>query len=70
MSAFNEWLNMLVGGNWADRLAYEKLVANHVTGKRKIDPSQWRGWPRLVFDHRGYRYDGVWTRPSAGSGVF
>jgi len=59
-----EWANMLVGGNWVERLAYEKLIADHVTGVCRIDPAQWRGWPALVFDSEawpvGWRLEGVW----------
>lgn len=56
----DEYLNMLVGGHWTDRLAYTKLVQRHITGIEKIDPKQWRGWPRLVCDNQGHRYEGVW----------
>lgn len=57
---YDEWLNMLVGGLWYDRAEYRNLVAGHITGKARIDPAQWRGWPRLVCDNQGWRYEGVW----------
>lgn len=56
----DEMLNMLVGGPWYDRVAYFHLVGEHITGRRHVDPAQWRGWPRLVCDNQGYRYKGVW----------
>ncbi len=56
----DEFLNMLVGGPWYDRLAYTKLVADHVTCVRHIDPKQWKGWPCIIFDNGTYRYEGVW----------
>jgi len=61
MTGWNdEGLNILVGGPWYDRAAYYVLVGDHITGHRKIDPAQWRGWPALVLDTLGWHYEGVW----------
>ena len=61
MAYMIEFLNMLVGGHVTAQVAYYHLVGDHVTGKRHIDPAQWRGWPRLVFvPVEGYHYEGVW----------
>lgn len=60
---YDEWLNMLVGGSWYDRAEYRNLVAGHITGQTLIKPAQWRGWPRLVCDNQGWRYEGVWVMP-------
>jgi hypothetical protein len=59
---FDEGLNTLVGGPWYDRLAFHQLVRDHVTGGPQIDPYQWRGWPRLIFEPGiGYRFDSVYA---------
>lgn len=54
-------LNILVGGHAADRLAYVQLVWRHQKGIERIDPRQWSGWPKPLFDNFGLRrYEGVW----------
>ncbi len=55
----DEFLNMLVGGPRCDRIAWQRLIAEHTRGQRHIDPQQWQGWPRLRFGNYGYYFQGV-----------